>query len=496
MAVTDDKYSLDTLEDVTLSTAGIDVPQVYTRIPIALPEYLIASDLGYDYDEMTDAQKKDDTGFKQKFFVDGVFKFIDARGCACAIGLLRQDGQTQNAAHHARSRKGHLGVTIDKTHYVIPNDGGLNTMPHAEFSGSILAAYTNFVKILCNLRSAYYLDTDWFKIKMYRTRGGETTEIYDFPINLGTEAEPTAELAAKGTKTQFPAKYRGNIGDLEEGDTITLEISATNSEGTFTNAVTRSAKVLAAMNFIQIYRHSDLENHTTGTTIPDTIVPTNGTAYAMLLSESMYDEGQTVGGVAVAGSGGVLYRLFEETDGGDPMAGAIDDSERLQGAEGTVEEAYETVLGNLPAGYYYGVPTEWNGSTLAYIQVVNSNNIRWYPNQYTTADFMITMSLSGEYDTTYQKYKIYVWATATGVLPAGGVSVSTELHELAVTQSASTKVATISAVTVNTNAPVCLNTNSPYETTDTSDLTTYNTSAGTANTIKEGTIAIRNIPTR
>lgn len=494
MAVTDDKYSQDTLEDKIVSTGGIDVNQVYTRIPIAFPEYLVASDLGYDYEDMTDAQRKDDTGFRQKFFLDGVFKLTDARGNACAIGLLRQDGLTQNAAHHALSRRGHLGITLNQTHYIVPNDGGLNTMPHAEFSGNILAAYPNFVKVLCNLRSAYYIDSDWFKVKMYRTRAGVKTELYDFFINVGTDDEPTTELAEKETKTQFPVKYRGTIGGLEAGDILTLEISATNSEGTFTNSVTKSATVLAEMVFIQVYRHADLESHVTGTAIPDTIVPTNGTPYAMLISQDMYDEGQIVGGIAVAGTGGVLYRLFEETSGGDPMAGNIDDSERLQGAPGVVEDAYESTLSYLPQGYYYGVPTSWNGSTLAYVQVVNSNSLRWYPNQYTTADFMLTMSLSGEFDTTTQKYKIYVWAKATGVLPSGGVSVSTELHELAPTQSSATKLATISAVTVTSTAAKCLNENSPYETTDGFlSLTTYNTSASGANTIEEGIMTTRDI---
>lgn len=488
MSVPKSAYSFETIED-KLGEGGTH--NVYALMPLLLNEYRPNPSAPVEETSETDL-----AAFRLDFFLDETWNRWDSNGNRCPVGMVKygvnETDYTQNRTNnwflHNPARISRLCVAKNGIRYQLLNDGGLHTMPYAEFSGNILAAYPNFVKVLCNLRSAYYIDSDCFTIRMYRTRDGVKTELYDFPINVGTDDEPTPELPAKGTKTQYPVKYRGTIGGLEEGDLLTLEISATNSEGTFTNAVTKSAKVLAAMTFIQIYRHPELDSHTTGTAIPDTIEPTDGTPYAMLISQDMYDEGQMVGGIAVAGTGGVLYRLFEETGGGDPMAGTIDDSERLQGAAGSVEDAYEAALSYLPAGYYYGVPTSWNGSTQAYVQVVNSNSLRWYPNQHTSADFTITMSLTGVYNVMYDKYYVYVWCKATGVLPSGGVSVSTEVHEMTFPHSAATKIASVGPVTVSSTVKICLNPENPIEVPSAMPLATDNTSAYGAREINEGTL--------
>ena len=177
------------------------------------------------------------------------------------------------------------------------------------------------------------------------------------------------------------------------------------------------------MSFIQVYYFQSQ---------PDFVNtdPTTGTPYVMLISRDMYAQGSS----QAIGSGGVLHRLFVDTDSGDPMAGAIANSERLQGAAlmsgETVEDAYDKALTDLPAGFYYGVPyKDFEGADgFAYVQVVDSNHLKWYANHYAPVvptAYTVIITFSGTYDTTLQKYYVNVNAQISGTIPNGGVLITT-----------------------------------------------------------------------
>lgn len=431
-----------------------------------------------------------DANFKSYFYVDDIFTWKDNESKNCVVGMCTENSDNYN--HHAAARRSYMRINKGSTTYQVMNDGGLNTKPHCLFSGNRkpLAAYTNYIRILCDLYSAYFIQTDYFTITIYRTRSGSTTEIYSFPINLGTEQNPTGVLAAGSSLTQFSARYKGDIGGLQAGDIITLEISGHNTECDATGEPdyiqptrSQSVTVLGAMQFIQVYRHSDLDNHTTGTTIPSNINPLNGTSYALLVSSDMY-----AAPASNTSSGGAFYRLFHDTTAGDPMSEQLQTSEILQGAQGTVESAYENGFSDLPVGYYYGVPTTWNGSTLVYVQVASNDkkDIRWYTNNYVSVNFNITMSITGTWDSTTQKYILTVSASVTGVRPTSAISLTSELH-YSPARGTATRLATYSgSIPTNASSVVLTRTDATGNYT-TDELGTFFT---TANTVCAGATQI------
>lgn len=486
MAATADKYSAETLNDKNTTSGGQTVKQVFALQPLALTEYLVASDNGIPYSQMTDAQKKDDTGFKNKFFCDAVWHKKDKDGNEVVMGLVRSDWSTNNAKHHSSvKRKGKLGVTLGGVHYNVLNDGGLNTKPDAAFSGQILAAYTNYVKVLCNLTSAYYLRTEYFQIDMNWTHNGNDYE-YSFPLNVGTTSDPTTILAAKAKLTQFAAIYKGVIGSLNEGDELYLTISANNTEcnyqgeTNYINPNTVHATVKGAMNFIQVYKFTSQPTSSTD--------PLTGTPYAMLISEDQY-QAPTPPNVT---GGGCLYRLLTATGAGDPMSEPLQDSEILQGAQGTAEDAYEATLGDLGEGWYYGVPKSGiNDSTLVYIHIDSTKKaLQWMSNPYVQISYNIVMNVTGTWDNTNQHYVITVSARVTGTRPSGPISVSTELHIFRPggNYGPNTKLAEYSgSIPTNASTVVLTRTDQAGDyTTDGGTFTTHNTVCAGATTIEEG----------
>jgi hypothetical protein len=114
---------------------------------------------------------------------------------------------------------------------ILLNDGGLNTRPHAEFystdpRSAITVKTTTQISARCNLKSAYYLDTTSFDLHLYKN-GTLVTEASLTP-NSGSATVP-----AQGSYTN----YTGTLtpSGLRSGDTVTLTISGTNDEGTYTN---------------------------------------------------------------------------------------------------------------------------------------------------------------------------------------------------------------------------------------------------------------------
>lgn len=416
MAATADKYSPETRNN----TSG---QEVYFFLPLALTEYLTAA-ATKSYAQMTDAEKKDDTGFKQKFFVHAVYKLKDLNGNDCVVGMLDPNDQTHPYYNnlHSNARKGRairyqesVSGNGDWRGYIILNDGGLNTKPYAEFSGNIIAAYTNFIKVLCTLKSAYYLPTTKFTIDFYTVANNEETWIHSMDLVVSNASDPRF-LPAKTSLTQFVAQIR-NLGGVVAGQLLRLKISATNEEGTFTHPTAKEATLKASMNFIQVYRFINEPDF-------DNTDPTTGTPYAMLISENMYTYNENY-----PLQGGDLGILFNG-EAGDP---GIIPGAKLQGASGTAEDAYDSTIGDLPDGYYYGVPfKDFVGSNgLCYVRV-NGNKIAWFGNRYSPivpTAYTLEISFAGIYDNTTQKYYVDVYAKITGTLPNGGVSVTTTVCE-------------------------------------------------------------------
>lgn len=487
MAATADKYSHETLNDRDTTSGQTTTKNIYALQPLALTEYLVASDLGIAYANMTDAQKKDDTGFKNKFFVHEVWHKKDGDGKEVVIGLINPNatGDQKNALHAAK-RKGKLRLTKGGVHYIVLNDGGLNTKPHAEFSfNGFVAAYTNYVKVLCNLTSAYYLRTEYFQIDMNWTHEGNDYE-YSFQLPVGT-GDDKRILPAKTKLTQFAAIFKGVIGYLHAGDVLYLTISANNAECNYTgetdfvNPNTVHATVKGAMNFIQVYKFTSQPTSSTD--------PLTGTPYAMLISDDQY-KAPTPPNVT---GGGCLYRLLTATGAGDPMAEPFQNSEILQGVQGNAEDAYDATLSDLEEGWYYGVPKSGlNDSTLVYVHIDSTKKaLKWMANPYVQVSYNIVMSVTGTWDVTYQYYIITVSARVTGTRPNSPISVSTELHRDAPVLGPRTKLAEYSGtIPTNANSVVLTRTDQAGDyTTDRDFLTTYNTYCAGATNIEEGTYA-------
>lgn len=409
MEVSSDKYSPNT-EKVTQKVNGVAQTTLEQLYPLSLAEYGTLQQ------------------FCQKFYCDGAKKKTDSEGNSVIIGYI-DPTLSGNAKHlmHAEARKGKGRITIktgnDVKTYVVLNDGGLNTKPYAEFSGNILAAYTNFIKILCNLKSAYYLPTTKFTVSLYTVANKVETFVYSFdlPVSNGSDAR---FLPAQQTLTGFVAKYTQELGGVQAGQTLRMKISATNDEGTFTHPTTKEATLQAAMSFIKVYRF-------TAQNFDNTQDPTTGTPYAMLLSEDMYAEADPL----QVGTGGIIYQVLQTT--GEPIN--VQASDRLKGVaipSGNVEDAYEATLSELEDGYYYGVPfNDFEGSDgLMYIQILNNKaKLNRYRNQYNPVvptAYHITISFVQVAIIGTSDIRVTAYATVTGVLPSGGVDVYSSIAEL------------------------------------------------------------------
>lgn len=422
MAASKGRYSNDTIND---KDSGND-KQILALQPLALTEYLVAYDNGKSWSQMTDEEKKDDTGFKNKFYVHEVWHKKDSENKEVVLGLLNPLATYVNTdynAMHAAKRKGKLRITKGGVNYIVLNDGGLNTLPQAYFSSNILSCYTNYVKVYCYLKSAYYLATDYFQVDFYlvTTSGGVTTETWKHSAYLiVSDATDPRFLAANTTLSQFVAAFR-DIAGFAVGDTMRIKITAHNEEGDYNAPVYKDGIVKQAMSFIQVYYFATEPNRTTTD-------PTTGTPYAMLLDGSMY-----VWNSQSPLQGGFLGIMFNTRDAGDPNT--VQPSDKLQGASGTAEEAYDKVIDYLPDGWYYGVPyKDYVGTDgLCYLQIYNSGaGMKYYYNNYNPvvpSAYTIVMSLTGSKNTTTQKYEIYVVATVSGTLPSGGITISSNASD-------------------------------------------------------------------
>lgn len=394
MAVTRDKYSNTTFED---RAEG----QAYALLPLALPEY------------------ESDAKFKPSFFVNDVWHWKDTDGNECVIGLVEDNSARESYNLHAPGRRGKLRIVKDGVRYVVPNDGGLNTLALIRFTtGSPDTIYTNYVKVVCYLQSAYYLSTDRFKVRIIQN--GQ--ELYDFPLIYDATAEDAGVFPAKFQAAAYVGRYNlGIIGGLMPG-TATLQVVSENGEGTYEGAK-KTVRVLGAMNFALVYRRTP-----DGKGIPNwsdtTADPTDSANYderwAVLVSEDMY-----VHNTANPLVSGVLDRLFTSTD--NELIG-VTSEEWLQGTQlldtETIDDAYDKALAAIGDGWYYGIPYEGvDGATPVWVGITTTSdtakNMNWHSDVYVSSNYRLKLSFTGSKDRTTGVYTVSVIGTFTGSVQSG-----------------------------------------------------------------------------
>lgn len=385
MAATNDKYSANVLMEHKNGQNN-----KLALLPLALQEY------------------QNDSKFRELFKVDAVKHRTDSNNKQLAIGLLKSNN-SPNRVYHADARIGKIHIYEGGEDYILLNDGGLNTMADCSFPmDAVRARYANFIKLAINAISAYYADTAKVTITLYKNN------IYlyswDVVFNGGTL------LPARQSVTNYPTHIR-DLGGVEEGDTLKAVISATNEEGTYTSSKELTFKLLGAMEFIQVYWLATKPTSNTP--------PTSGTPYVMKISEDMYYLNPTA-----IGGGGVLGELFQKPEEERMI---IQSSDKLQGAQCTIEEAFERELSPLPDGYYYGVPTTYNGSVLRYIEVstnatAGTPRLAWLSNSYVSTDYSIAITYDGYRDRTTGKIYVNVYAQLSGTWRVNETTISTDIY--------------------------------------------------------------------
>lgn len=412
MAATADKYSKNTLNDKDTTSGGTTTKNILALQPLALTEYT------------------SDANFKQKFFCNDVWHRQDSEGKECVIGLLADVPSNETYKLHQdgsetgkTSRFGKLRINKNGTNYIVLNDGGLNTKALIRFaSSSPNQIYTNYVKVICYLRSAYYLRTDRFKVHIIKNG----TEIYDFPLIYDASATDAGIFPAKYEANAFVGKYNmREIGGLSAGDTVTLQVTSENGEGKFEGG-TKEVDVLGAMYFILCYRRKPTADGGKG--IPDwsdtTKDPSDPDNYdeiwAVLVSEDMYYHN-----TSNPLQSGVLDRLFTSPD--SELIG-VTSEEWLQGAElhsgETIEDAYDKNLAAIGDGWYFGIPLEGvSGTTPVWVGITTTSltakNMNWHSDIYVPANYTLKLNFGGNYNRVTGIYTVYLRGTFTGSVPSG-----------------------------------------------------------------------------
>lgn len=412
MAATADKYSHETLNDKDTTSGQTTTKNIYALQPLALTEY------------------SSDSNFKTKFFVNEVWHKQDSDGKECVIGLLANIPSNETYKLHQDgsetgkyNRHGKLHLVKGGTDYIVLNDGGLNTKALIRFAtGSPNQIYTNYVKVICYLRSAYYLRTERFKVRIIKN--GQ--EIYDFPLIYNETATSPAIFPAKFESNAYVGKYNlGVIGGLSAGDRVVLQVVSENDEGTFEGG-TKEVDVLGAMYFALCYRRKPTADGGKG--IPDwsdtTKDPSDPDNYdeiwAVLVSEDMYYHN-----TSNPLQSGVLDRLFTSTD--SELIG-VTSEEWLQGAElhsgETIEDAYDKNLAAIGDGWYFGIPLEGvSGTTPVWVGITTTSltakNMNWHGDVYVPANYTLKLGFGGNYNRVTGVYTVYLVGTFAGSVPSG-----------------------------------------------------------------------------
>lgn len=360
---------------------GTTNTQIYCKLPLQKAEYT------------------NDATFKSTFYCDHILPVVDAAGNNCILGLVTPGSDNYN--RHGEDRYGKLMVKWNNNDYNILNDGGLNTKPQAMLSSTLASAcvpmqFANYFKIAAHLKGAYYVDDNRFRADVYKVSGEVETYVD------GGYFMPTAQ------QIDYPAQFAQNavytivqpsVG-ISQGDTVRVKTTGINPEGEYTHTRVVEFTALAPVNFTQTYRFTSAPTSSTN--------PLTGVKYLMAIDQSRYD------------ANGTFTRLFA-LPSGDWLDLGSDQTEWLKGVNG--EEGAQTGstnLSNASNGYYYGVPTTWQGDTFRYVQIANGSSgtstrrLAWFPNNYTTTNFNLSISMSGVHHRLDGSYTITVTATLSG----------------------------------------------------------------------------------
>lgn len=384
-------YAYKTVPDNPTNT------QIYCKLPLQKTAYV------------------NDNTFKSTFYCDHILPVVDADGHNCVLGMVIPGSDNYN--RHNENKISKLSVRWHGNNYNILWDGGLNTKPQAMLNSTVASTavpiqYANYIKIGAHLKSAYYVDDNRFRADIYKVSGDTETYVdggYFMPTSQ--QIDYPAQFAQNGVYTIL----QPSVG-ITAGDTVRVKTTGINEEGEYTHTRTVDFTALAPVNFTQVYRFTF-----SSPPPPSTTNPITGVKYLMAIDSSRY------------AANGTFTRLFA-LPSGDWLDLGSDQTEWLKGIVG--EEGAQAGAGNpanLATGYYYGVPTTWQGSTLRYVQIANgasgssTRRLAWYPNNYTTTNYNITISLSGIHYTLTNTYTITVTAHLSGTW-SGNVNVSCPIY--------------------------------------------------------------------
>ena len=181
-------------------------------------------------------------------------------------------------------------------------------------------------------------------------------------------------------------------------------LSATNAEGTYIHPTELYARAVAPAIFLKVYRWSNLP--------PSTTDPREGTPYTIVLNRLAW---------AASGAGNILYDLFRQMQDVDI---ALSGGEQINGVEGEdiTNELFTTPL---PDGYYFGIPTTYNGADYKFVRLTsNGRALAWYENNYSpTWGCQLIMEILTE--TISSNVKFTLRANLTGDVPPSGVRLQT-----------------------------------------------------------------------
>ncbi len=382
MAATKDKYSHN-VRMLSHIENGVVVNKKARYQPLALQEY------------------QNDARFKELFYVDEVKHKKDSDNKNIVIGLLEEN--SANLVRHSAARIGYhrckyqVGGAFKS--FLQLNDGGLNTMADCGWvntkgvmNGEFLALFANYIRVTCRLSSAYYVDTTSLKIKL---RIPAKSKEWNITIPTGVQG---GGLPAKQEIAVLGAELKDL--DIEENDLMYFTISATNAEGTYTNPTELYSRAEAPAALMKVYRWDSLP--------PSTTDPREGTPYTIVLNKQMW---------AASGAGNILYDLFRQMQDVDI---ALSGGEQINGVEGEdiTNELFTTPL---PDGYYFGIPTTYNGADYKFVRLTSNGwALAWYENNYSpTWGCQVIMELLTE--TIGSNVKFTIRAFLTGDVPQGGV---------------------------------------------------------------------------
>ena len=439
-------------------TTGGSIHQIYCRLPLQKTTYV------------------NDNTFKSTFYCDHILPVVDAAGHNCVLGLVTPNSDNYN--HHGSDRIGKLMTRWNNKDYNILNDGGLNTTPHIILSSaaagtSVPMQYANYIQVKANLKGAYYVDDNQFRADIYKVTGNTESYVH------GVYFTPTAG------QIDYPAQFSQNsvttilkdFAGLSQGDTVRVKTSAINAEGTYENN-TRiiDFTALAPVNFTQVYRFTSAPTQNTN--------PISGIKYMMVIDQSRY------------GTNGTFTQLFA-LPSGDWLNLGSDQTAWLRGCVGEPGAQDTTAIGNLPQGYYYGVPTTWGGNTFRYVQIANGTSgtstrrLAWFASTYITTNFNLSISMSGVHHRLDGSYTITVTAHLSGTW-SGNVSVTCPIYTNARTPALVTTLNGSGGSSSFTVGSFTYTGTDDLRTGDGSSITT--TASPAANSTTEGSIALRNIP--